>query len=139
MNMNARRRPRGFTLVELLIVVAIVGILAAIAYPAYQSSVMKSRRADARAVLMEAAQFMERFYTVNFRYDAAVLPAALEESPKEGATKYYDIQLTANAADFTLSAVPLGAQSGDVCGTLTIDNTGAKGQATGKTVDECWR
>lgn len=132
-------RPCGFTLIELVIVVAIVGILAAIAYPSYQNSVMKARRADARAVLMEAAQFMERFYTVNFRYDTASLPATLEESPKEGNVKYYDIQLSASQNGFTLSAVPQGTQAADPCGTLTLDDTGAKGQASGKTVDECWR
>ena len=66
--MRIKIRPRGFTLVELLIVVAIIGILAAIVYPSYQDSVRKSRRADAKAVMAEAAQFMERFYTENFCY-----------------------------------------------------------------------
>jgi type IV pilus assembly protein PilE len=84
---------KGFTLIELVIVVAIVAILATIAYPSYQDSVRKSRRADAKGVLMEAAQWMERFYTENNRYDqtragvAVALPASLQTSPKEGPTK----------------------------------------------------
>jgi type IV pilus assembly protein PilE len=126
-----------------MIVVAIIAILAAIAYPSYQDSVRKSRRADARAVLLEAAQCMERIYTENLTtgYQGVALPAALEWFPKEGATKYYDIQLAtgANPPSFTLSALRQGAQSSDPCGTLTLTNAGAKGQAAGKTVNDCWR
>ena len=89
------------TLMELMIVVAIIGILAGIAYPTYQDSVRKSRRADAEAVLLELAQWMERFYTENNRYDqtragvAVALPFA--QSPKEGgpAGGYYTIAVAA--------------------------------------------
>lgn len=150
-------KEKGFTLIELVIAVAIVAVLAAIAYPSYQDSVRKSRRADARAVLLEAAQFMERFYTENNRYNPdrggtdVALPTSLTTSPKEGATKYYNISLrpgcnpppfvsgeiTANT--FTLYACPISPQNSDKCGTLTLTNTGLKGQATGQTVDNCWR
>ena len=133
---------QGFTLLELMIVVAIIGILAAIAYPSYQDSVRKSRRADARAVLLEAVQFMERRYTENLTggYAGVTLPTTLQASPKDGSTKYYNITLTNLAANtFTLNAAPTGAQSSDVCGTLTLTNAGVKGQASGKTVDQCWR
>ena len=78
------RRNQGFTLVELMIVVAIVAILAAIAYPSYKEYVRKSRRADAKAVLVEAAQFMERVYTEDFSYASAELPPSLKKSPKDG-------------------------------------------------------
>lgn len=142
---------RGFTLIELMIVVAVVAILAAIAYPSYQDSVRKSRRADAKAVLLEAAQWMERFYTENNRYDqsratppvAVALPAGLAASPKEGATKYYNLSFSGAVGQnsYTLQAVPTGAQSSDGCKTLTLTNTGARGltDSPTKTVDECWR
>ena len=85
---------RGFTLIELMIAVAVVGILAAIAYPSYQEHVRKARRADAQTALLELAQFMERHYTANGRYlttagAAPVLP--FDAAPKDGATKYYNI------------------------------------------------
>ena len=149
--MRIKIRPRGFTLVELLIVVAIIGILAAIVYPSYQDSVRKSRRADAKAVMAEAAQFMERFYTENFCYSnrrtaagcagaAVALPVALQASPKEGTLKFYNITLTGlGATTFTLNAAPAGVQSSDVCGTLTLTNTGLRGVTGSESVTECWR
>ena len=87
------RRLAGFTLIEVMIVVAIVAILSAIAFPSYQESVRKSKRADARTQLLEVAQFMQRFYSQNDRYDqandasgtAVVLPAALTMVPRGAA------------------------------------------------------
>lgn len=137
---------KGFTLIEIMIVVAIIGILSAIAYPSYQESVRKSRRADARAVLLEAAQFMERRYTENLTAGYGVVtalpttPTNLTQSPQEGAAFYViSFSVAPTQAAFALQATPQGAQSSDKCGTLTLTNTGAKGQITGKTVDECWR
>jgi len=136
------RRNQGFTLVELMIVVAIVAILAALAYPSYQQYVRKSRRADAKAVLVEAAQFMERSYTEkNFSYASVTLPPTLEKSPQDGERKYYTIDFDSTPTDntFTLVATPEGDQTKDRCGALTLDHTGKKGtEASGMTVDECW-
>lgn len=131
----------GFTLIELMIVVAIVGILAAIAYPSYQRYVQDSRRSDARANLVQLAQFMERYYTANGRYvDAGGNAPALpyNEAPRDGADKYYDLQLNpVTAQAYTLQAVPKGAMAGDRCGTLSITQAGVKAVTSG-TVDECW-
>lgn len=151
------KRINGFTLIEIMIVVAIVAILAAVALPSYRDYVNRGRRADAKAVLLQACQYMERVYTERGSYalksdgTAATtlslvgMPASLQSAPVDGATKYYDIQPLANdfgtnvtTSTFALQAVPIGAQSSDSCETLTITNTGIKGQASGKSVDDCW-
>ena len=126
------QKSRGFSLIELMIVVVIVAILGSIAYPSYLNQVTQSRRADAQAVLMEAAQFMERFYTENNRYDrdtagtAVALPAQLQESPRDSGTKSYDITVQASSAStYTLRATPKNGQAGD--GFLQLTNTFAKG------------
>lgn len=133
----------GFTLIEVMIVVAVIGILAAIAFPSYQEHVRKARRADAQTAMLELAQFMERHYTANGKYltaanAAPVLP--FTAAPKDGATKYYDLSFTAapTANAYTLRAVPKGAMASDSCGTLSITNTGVKSQSSG-TLAECWR
>lgn len=135
---------RGFTLIEVMIVVAIIGILAAIAYPSYQEHVRKARRADAQTALLELAQFMERHYTANGSYLTAAGTAPglpFTEAPKDGSSKYYDLSFAATptASGYTLRAAPKGAMAGDACGTLTLSNTGAKGQKAGASLAECWR
>jgi type IV pilus assembly protein PilE len=112
------RKPRqspGFTLIEVTVTVAIIAILAAIGYPSYLESVARSRRAEARAQLAEAVQYMQRFYLANDRYDidragnAVQLPAALSKSPKEGAARY-SIQIdSATPISFKVKAVPVEA------------------------------
>lgn len=126
-------RERGFTLIELLVAIAIVAILATVAVASYQDHIRRSARADAKAVLMEAAGFMERYYTTNGRYstDAAgtTAPAltGLTQSPKEGNARY-NITVSAIAAQsYTLQAVPTGAQANDPCGNLTLTHTGVRG------------
>lgn len=143
----------GFTLIELMIVVAIIAILAAIAYPAYQDSVRKSKRADAKAAVLELAQWMERNYTLTNRYNRAVgdttdqtaaqMTAKLpfNQSPRDS-TKAYDLSVSAVATNsFTISAAPTGGQTSDACKTLTLTSTGAKGVSSGATLTatECWR
>ena len=128
--------------------------MAAIAYPSYTEQVRKTRRTDAKAVLVEAAQWMERFYTENSRYDqnragtAVALP--FTQSPKEGGPVggYYTITLATPAQNqFTLTATPAGPQVGDTCGNLTLNRVGIKcangscsnGDATAKAkVTACW-
>lgn len=136
------RRMRGFTLIELMITVVIIGILTAIAYPSYQEYVRRGNRAEARSIILEATQFMERNYTIANRYDqdsggnALNLPATLSQSPKQGTAKY-NIGFSALAAqNYTLQAVPTGVMAGDACGTLTLTETGVQG--AGGTVADCW-
>jgi type IV pilus assembly protein PilE len=128
-------RDRGFTLIELMIVVAIVGILSAIAVPAYTSYIQRGHRSSAKTVLLEAAQFMERQRSSNFTYASVTLPSTLAVSPREG-DKRYDITLVSNATSFTLTATPSGWVD-SVCGDLTLNNLGVKGQSLGDAAT-CW-
>lgn len=131
-----RTKQKGITLIELMIVVVIVSILAAIAYPSYQNHMRDTRRATAQADLMELAQFMERQYSLNNTYLDGGNPPTLpfDVSPRDGATAY-DITLNATQNTFTLTATPTGPQTGDRCGNLTLDHTGDRTP----TSDNCWR
>jgi len=142
---SCAERPRGFTLVEAMIVVAIIAILAAVAYPSYLEHVARGKRADAKASLLEMAQWMERQYTVTSTYNtfgdgnpinASRLP--VRQSPRNGAPTYV-IGFAAGqptASTFVLEAVPQGAMAADACGTLTLNNTGVRGSAG--TPAKCW-
>ena len=143
--MYSKAKQGGFTLIEVMIVVAIIGLLAAIGYPSYQAHVAKAKRADAQASLMELAQFMERYYTANGRYTQANGSAPdlpFTEAPKDPGAKNYTLAFVANsptASTYTLTATPKNSMANDACGTLTLSNTGAKGQAASATAAECWR
>lgn len=141
---HTRRYQQGFTLIELMIVVAVVGILSAIAYPNYTEYVRRGHRADARAGLLQAQQWLERAATATGVYPTA-LPAVLTWS--DDTSKRYTIGFAngnTNAA-YTLTAAPKnpGPQASDKCGTYTLSNTGLRG-ANGKTSGQtgydtdCW-
>lgn len=138
------KKAAGFTLIELMIVVVIVGILAAIAYPSYMDSVRKSRRADAKAALSNAAQALERYYTEKNTYLNATLGDGAgavfpDHTPNDQAhaSAYYILSITnQGASTYTLNATPTGTMAADSCGTLTLDHLGQKGAAL--PIAQCW-
>jgi len=140
---------RGFTLVELVVTVALLGVLLAIAIPMFNEYIRASKRADASGVLTEAAQFMERNFsnTGSYLKDAAgndiVLPAGLAVAPRSASAgeAYYTISFVATPTDsaFTLQAVPVNSMSGDDCGTFTLTNTGVRAVSGSRPLGECWK
>ena len=124
------RNHQGFTLIELMIVVAIIGILAAIAMPAYNDSVRKGKRADGKAHLTSLANTLERCYTQYGSYNDASCVIA---SPQDSESGYYATTVTRDASTFSLSAAGKNGQENDTgCTPLTLDQTNAKGPAG------CW-
>lgn len=131
------RQLRGFTLIELMIVVVIISILAAIGYPSYLQFVNKSRRSDAQAVLLETSQRLERCYSMHNKYDDAGCAVALPLNSPEG---YYTVTGVINSNSFTLTATPTagGPQVNDGdCTTLSINQLNQK-TATGADAGSCW-
>lgn len=143
--MMISRRQRGFTLIEVLIVVAILGVLIGIALPAYNQSVVRSNRAEAKSELLEVASDQERYFSAFNTYIDDALPlntptvAARDRTTQNG---HYVISVAAGASgiasSFVATATPQGDQADDECTTLTLSNTGVRG-ATGATADECWQ
>ncbi len=140
---------RGFTLIEVMIAVAVVGILAAVALPSYQEHVRRTQRAAATSALLQAAQFMERNYTAANRYDktasgnAIELPMALTVAPQDGPPNYA-LSVDASAGTYILHArrVAGGQMAGDACGDFSYDHLGRKtaaGAGTGIGAVDCWR
>ncbi len=141
----------GFSLIELLVVVAIAGIIAAFAYPSYLDQVRATKRSDCSGALVSLGSAMERFYTVNSTYQGAAAGGANTGAPAvystrcpvDGGAQTYNLTIqAANASTYSLRAAPVGDQANDKCGTLTLTNTGLKGVVgadAGVTWQQCWR
>jgi len=134
--MTHTRTSQGFTLIELLIALACVALLASLAWPSYQSLILRSQRAQARASLLQAAHWLERAASANGSYPiTAEVPANVLQVDGQR----YKMTVTSTAQSYTLSATPLGAQAADTCGTLTLNHLGVRGvQGASQTAAQCW-
>lgn len=130
-----KHHQQGFTLVELLIVVTIVGILAMVAIPGFQDAMRKSRRSDARIALLETAQRLERCYTQFGVYDDDDCVIA---SPADSPDGFYSVTVVRDPGTFSLSAAPQGPQASDgACGTFALNQLGER-SASGDDTQHCW-
>lgn len=156
---SKKYRKNGFTLIEVMIVVAIIGVLASIALPSYLESVKKARRADATAALTIFASAMERHMTERDSYCNAATggsdvancgtaddsdtgsPSIINQTvPLDGGTATYNLTISnVSPSTFTVLATRTGASSGDECGDFTLTQTGSYGLVNNTyTVEQCW-
>ena len=143
------KKAQGFTLVELMVVVAIVGILATVALPAYQSYVLKSHRTAAINAILDLASREARYYTTNNAYTGSLVTLGYSADPMPvtsgSSTTYYNLSVasvtaatTTVPAAFSLQVAPTGNQVNDTCGTYTYTDLGQKGISSG-TLSDCWK
>lgn len=148
---SRRIRSMGFSLIELMIVVAVIAVIAAIGYPSYINSVVKTKRAAAEGCVAQYAAAMERYYTVNLRYDKDPAgtdnglvgkppPTPLDCSSAQKSGADYDFSVVATNDTFTATATPKGAQASrdTACATLSIDQLGTKSATGTDGAAKCW-
>ena len=135
------RTAAGFTLLEVMITVVIIGILAAIAYPSYQDYVLRSNRAEGMALLNDAAARQERYYAQTNAYVTATADIGkLGLSSANSQTGKYSLSIGSGGGGYVLTATPQGVQANDTkCGNLTLNAQGTKGKSGSSSVSDCWR
>mgnify|MGYP006272916103 CR=1 FL=1 len=151
---SGNSRPRGFSLVEMLIVLGVISLLIAVALPAYRNQVAKGHRAQAKAQLLLAAQFMQSFHAAQDRFDQTregtsvrnSLPPTLAQSPEQGTALYRLVWLELTPTQYRIGMQPVAGQAmqADRCGTFTLDAAGTRSLdgAAGNDAalrEECWR
>ncbi|MET3651408.1 type IV pilin protein [Dyella japonica] len=137
--MPNRHFHRGFSLIEVMVVVAIIAILAAIAWPNYTRHVGRTHRVAAQACMAEYANYMERYYTSNLRYDqtqAGVANADPHLDCQTQVSRNYTLTPATTSTSFTVTATPTTVQASrdTLCGTLTLNQRGTRGPTT----SGCW-
>lgn len=150
LTVRARPAPRacalGFTLIELMTVVAIVALVMLLGYPSYEAHVLRTQRTEGRSELLRLAAAQERYFT-NCNAFATSFDGAQSECkglgyPESTVTTeggHYEISLDGDGSGFTLTATPQGRQAKDTdCGNLTLSDTGAKGASGSKGAEGCW-
>jgi len=134
---------RGFTLIELMIVVALIGIIVAFGYPSYRDQVIKSRRAEGMGELLELADRLERYYSDKGTYVGATLGNANTDIyPSVTKKQNYALAIDGSKTDdikFSITATPQGNQTADKCGTFILNSDGTKSITGSVDVDECWK
>ncbi len=137
---------KGFTLVELMVTIAIVAIIAVIALPSFRSQILKSHRTDAKVTLSETAQKLERCYTEfnSYLYNATTAPGCPRTSDLTGKSEYYNFTVTvaANGLTYTLKATAKGGQLDDKnCKIFTLKETGdaASSNSANAVSSNCWK
>ncbi len=136
MNSTPYKTIHGFTLIEVMIVIAIVGILTTIAYPSYQEYVIRADRSEGQALLNDAAARQERYFSQNSTYADTV--AKLGYSSNRSANGRYTLSISnVTATSYTLTAT--AARTDSKCGNLTLDHAGAKGESGSGSLSDCWK
>ncbi|GAB4392493.1 MAG: type 4a pilus minor pilin PilE [Gammaproteobacteria bacterium] len=134
----------GITLIELMVVIAIIGILITLAYPSYQAHVTRTHRAEGQTALMDLAARMERYFSENNTYATATIAAGASTDVLNSATTtdgWYTLSITSQTATtYAIQATPNGSQATNdtTCGALTINQLGQRGISGSGTVAECW-